>query len=201
MLLLCSIHPRPYYVYALPPQLNTNDAALLVRTYTVGYVDTGCATVLYTCIRLVLAEQSQLRQLITIITAVTLVVTEALQDIRAKLNAQSSCQRKSVKTGFWTRRISVITAEIIDLLLLFIILFKSSGRALLFRGGDVTVTTLLVRFLFLIRTSRDYITRPLDASTLDILDLLLLGSSSFLSFVLLNKRQFNYDFQSLFIYL
>ncbi len=90
----------------------------------------------------------------------------------------------------------MITASIIDLLLLFvfIILFTSSGRALLFRGGNVTVTTLLVRLLFLIRTSRDYITRPLDASTLDILDLLLLGSSSFLSFVSSNKRQFNYDF-------
>jgi hypothetical protein len=35
---------------------------------------------------------------------------------------------------------------------------KSSGRALLFRGGDVTVTALPVR-LFLIRTSKDYITR------------------------------------------
>jgi hypothetical protein len=47
---------------------------------------------------------------------------------------------------------------------------------------------LPVRLLFLIRTSRDYITQPLDASTLDILDLLLLGSSSFLSFVSSNKR-------------
>ncbi len=36
----------------------------------------------------------------------------------------------------------MITASIIDLLLLFvfIILFKSSGRALLFRGSNVTVT-------------------------------------------------------------
>ncbi len=34
----------------------------------------------------------------------------------------------------------MITARIINLLLLFIVLFKSSGRALLFRGGDVTVT-------------------------------------------------------------
>jgi hypothetical protein len=56
MLLLCSIHPRPYYVYALPPQLNVNDAALLARVYAVDYVDTRYATVLYTCIRLVLAE-------------------------------------------------------------------------------------------------------------------------------------------------
>ncbi len=87
----------------------------------------------------------------------------------------------------------MITARIINLLLLFIILFKSSGRAL-FLGGDVTVTTLLIRLLFLIKTSRDHITRPLDVSTLDILDLLLLGSSSFLSFVSLNKRQFNHDF-------
>jgi hypothetical protein len=36
---------------------------------------------------------------------------------------------------------------------------KSSGRALLFRGGNVTVT-LSVRLLFLIRTSRDHMTRP-----------------------------------------
>jgi hypothetical protein len=53
---------------------------------------------------------------------------------------------------------------------------------------------LPVRLLFLIRTSRDYITRPLDTSTLDILDLLLPGSSFFLSFISLNKRQFNHDF-------
>jgi hypothetical protein len=53
----------------------------------------------------------------------------------------------------------------------------------------ITVTALPVRLLFLIRTSRDHMTRPLDASTLDILDLLLLGSSSFLSFVSSNKRQ------------
>jgi hypothetical protein len=38
----------------------------------------------------------------------------------------------------------VITAGIINLLLLFIILFKSSGRALPFRGGDVTVTACKV---------------------------------------------------------
>jgi hypothetical protein len=43
--------------------------------------------------------------------------------------------------------------------------------------------------LFLIRTSGDHMTRPLDASTLDILDLPLPGSSSFLSFVSSNKRQ------------
>ncbi len=55
--------------------------------YAVGYVGTGYATVLYTRIRLVLVEQSQLRLLITMITAVILVVTEALQDIRVKLNA------------------------------------------------------------------------------------------------------------------
>jgi hypothetical protein len=36
---------------------------------------------------------------------------------------------------------------------------KSLERALLFRGGNITVTTLPIR-LFLIRTSRDYITRP-----------------------------------------
>ncbi len=58
---------------------------------------------------------------------------------------------------------------------------------------------LPVRLLFLIRTSGDHMTRPLDASTLDILDLPLLGSSSFLSFVSSNKRQFNHDFQSLFM--
>ncbi len=93
----------------------------------------------------------------------------------------------------------MITAGIINLLLLFIILFKSSGRALLFRGGNVTVAALPVRLLFLIRTSGDHMTRPLDASTLDILDLPLSGSSSFLSFVSSNKRQFNHDFQSLFM--
>ncbi len=41
----------------------------------------------------------------------------------------------------------MITASIINLLLLlfiFIILFKSSGRTLLFRGGDVTVTACKV---------------------------------------------------------
>ncbi len=70
---------------------------------------------------------------------------------------------------------------------------------MLFFSGEVILRLLPVRLLFLIRTSRDYITRPLDVSTLDILDLLLLGSSSFLSFVSLNKRQFNHDFQSLFM--
>jgi hypothetical protein len=45
------------------------------------------------------------------------------------------------KNDCWIWDLSVITAGIIDLLLLFvfIVLFKSSGRALLFRGGDVTV--------------------------------------------------------------
>ncbi len=57
---------------------------------------------------------------------------------------------------------TVITARGINLLL-----FKSSGRALLFRGGNITVI-LFIRLLFLIRTSRGYITRPLVVRTLDI---------------------------------
>ncbi len=121
-------------------------------------------------------------ELIAILTAIIIVV---------------SINRNN-KNNYQIQNLSVITASIINLLLLlFIILFKSSGRALLFQGGNITVTTLPVRLLFLIRTSRDYITRPLDTSTLDILDLLLLGSSSFLSFIASNKDTLIPDFQSL----
>jgi hypothetical protein len=38
----------------------------------------------------------------------------------------------------------------------------------LFFSRGVMLRLLPVRLLFLIRTSRDYITRPLDASSLDI---------------------------------
>ncbi len=118
-----------------------------------------------------------------IIVVIELTVTSTAIIIVVSVNRNN-------KNNYQIQNLSVITASIINLLLLlFIILFKSSGRALLFRGGNVTVTTLLIRLLFLIRTSRDYITRPLDVSTLDILALLLPGSSSFLSFVSLNKRQ------------
>ncbi len=39
---------------------------------------------------------------------------------------------------------------------------------MLFFSGGVILRLLPIRLLFLIRTSRDYITQPLDVSSLDI---------------------------------
>jgi hypothetical protein len=71
---------------------------------------------------------------IIVVIELTATLTATIVVVSVSRNDKNDC---------WIWNLSVITAGIINLLLLlfvFIILFKSSGRALLFRGGNVTVT-------------------------------------------------------------